>query len=427
MSRILTTIVGTLVEAWSEVRVHRGRVVLSLVGVTVAVASLTAVTGFGSLSSAAVSATNERYAGRPATYTLSVAEKSGAGTPLDPVAVTAAFRAATERYGIEQASVVTEEERRVQFPSGVQRVYTQEVDRAWGAIHPNVFSAGRWFSAADERLLAPAIVVNGAMWESLGTPDLAGHPVVDVAPDSAQRPTTTAQIVGVLDTGSYDTQPQMWTLAPRADADAGAGSGADVSALPGPDASAGPESGVSPPRYELWIPTHGAGRLSARVASDVRASLGGAATVDTSRTDAQGPDGTESLQVMITAVSVLVLLLGAVGLLGVSLVSVRQRIRDIGIRRGVGATAPRIFIAVMLENVVGTAVAGAVGVLAAALLMGLPVVRDALTLGLPVALPPFPVSAALIGMACSVGVGALSGLVPALVAVRVRVVDAIRY
>jgi putative ABC transport system permease protein len=217
-------------------------------------------------------------------------------------------------------------------------------------------------------------------------------------------------------TGSYDTQLQMWLLAPGEDA-----------AADGPPEAVDPDSGAGAPSYEMWIPPHGAEQLSARVASDVRASLGGSATVDVNRTDATGPDGTESLQVMITAVSVLVLLLGAVGLLGVSLVSVRQRIRDIGIRRGVGATAPRIFVAVMLENVVGTAVAGAVGVMAAALLMGLPVVRDALTLGLPVTLPPFPVSAAVIGMACSVGVGALSGLIPALVAVRVRVVDAIRY
>jgi putative ABC transport system permease protein len=169
MTRVLTTVVGTLVEAWSEVRVHRGRVVLSLVGVTVAVASLTAVTGFGALSSAAVAATNERYAGRPATYSLSVAPEEGSDDPLDPAAATAAFRAATARYGIDQSTVVIDEERRVQLPSGVQKVHTQVVDRAWGAIHPNGFTEGRWFTAADERFLAPAVVVNEPMWQALGT------------------------------------------------------------------------------------------------------------------------------------------------------------------------------------------------------------------------------------------------------------------
>jgi putative ABC transport system permease protein len=42
-------------------------------------------------------------------------------------------------------------------------------------------------------------------------------------------------------------------------------------------------------------------------------------------------------------------------------------------------------------------------------------------------LPPFPIEAALIGLGASAAVGALAGLLPAIVAVRVRVIDAIRY
>ena len=41
--------------------------------------------------------------------------------------------------------------------------------------------------------------------------------------------------------------------------------------------------------------------------------------------------------------------------------------------------------------------------------------------------PAFPLEAALIGLAAATGVGALAGLLPALVAVRVKVIDAIRY
>ncbi|MET0854000.1 MAG: ABC transporter permease, partial [Microterricola sp.] len=41
--------------------------------------------------------------------------------------------------------------------------------------------------------------------------------------------------------------------------------------------------------------------------------------------------------------------------------------------------------------------------------------------------PPFPAEAALLGMVCATVVGALAGLMPALVAVRVKVIDAIRY
>jgi putative ABC transport system permease protein len=41
--------------------------------------------------------------------------------------------------------------------------------------------------------------------------------------------------------------------------------------------------------------------------------------------------------------------------------------------------------------------------------------------------PPFPVGAALLGIAASVAVGTLGGLLPAVVALRVKVIDAIRY
>jgi putative ABC transport system permease protein len=42
-------------------------------------------------------------------------------------------------------------------------------------------------------------------------------------------------------------------------------------------------------------------------------------------------------------------------------------------------------------------------------------------------MPPFPLDAALIGLGAATLVGALAGLVPALVAVRVKVIDAIRF
>ena len=48
----------------------------------------------------------------------------------------------------------------------------------------------------------------------------------------------------------------------------------------------------------------------------------------------------------------LVLFLGGLGVLNIGLVTVRQRIREIGVRRSFGATSGRIFAAVMLESVV---------------------------------------------------------------------------
>lgn len=107
--------------------------------------------------------------------------------------------------------------------------------------------------------------------------------------------------------------------------------------------------------------------------------------------------------------------------------TVRQRIREIGVRRALGASSGRVFAAVVLESVCAMAVAGLVGVgLAVALVVNLPLeqlLREADITDVP----PFPVSAAVEAFAAAVAVGALAGLVPATIAVRSKVIDAIRY
>jgi putative ABC transport system permease protein len=81
----------------------------------------------------------------------------------------------------------------------------------------------------------------------------------------------------------------------------------------------------------------------------------------------------------------------------------------------------------MLESVVGTVVAGAVGVMVAVLVVENPTVQGFIAQGAVSDLPPFPVEAALIGLASATAIGAVAGLLPALVAIRVKVIDAIRY
>lgn len=85
----------------------------------------------------------------------------------------------------------------------------------------------------------------------------------------------------------------------------------------------------------------------------------------------------------------------------------------------------RVFFSVMMESVVATSLAGVVGIAVSVLILRTPAVMAILTDGMAAA-PAFPVSAALVGFAVSVGAGALAGLLPAIVATRARIVDAIR-
>ncbi|MET0763442.1 MAG: ABC transporter permease [Blastococcus sp.] len=104
--------------------------------------------------------------------------------------------------------------------------------------------------------------------------------------------------------------------------------------------------------------------------------------------------------------------------------SLRSRI---GVRRSFGVTSGRIFSAIMLESVCATALAGLAPVAASIVVVrSLPLER-LLNNGIPLAdMPGFPVAAAIEGMVAATAVGALAGLLPAIIAVRAKVIDAIR-
>ena len=78
-----------------------------------------------------------------------------------------------------------------------------------------------------------------------------------------------------------------------------------------------------------------------------------------------------------------------------------------------------------MESVVATFVAGIVGVgIAVIVTRYLPL--ESMGIMLQNA-PTFPMSAAIAGIGIATGVGALCGIIPAIAAVKVRPIDAIRY
>jgi putative ABC transport system permease protein len=403
---LASSLVGAVVEAWAELRIHKTRVLLSLIGVAVAVTAITTVVGVGAIAQQAVTESSERQSGRPALISVSAYNQTGE-TP-EPGTLDAAFETVQQRYGIDYASRNLYAGTTVQFATGVTDVSVQAVDIDFGTIHRVEVDQGSWFTDADEDRLAPALIVNTAFWKQLGSPDLATHPVAQLTADGG----VTAVIVGVLPPTGFDDYPGMTILY-----------SAWMRLQPErPDA-------YQAPNYELWVPPAIAEDLMPLVERDIQGELGDGFTAQVSRNDylanEQG-DPLLPLKLVVGGVAVLVLFLGALGLVNISLVTVRQRIREIGIRRSFGATAGRVFFAVMMESVVATLAAGVVGVTAAIVIVQNPWVREKVGQGVQ-DLPPFPIEAAVIGLAAAVGVGALAGLLPALVAVRVKVIDAIRY
>ncbi|MCU1547063.1 MAG: cell division protein FtsX [Arthrobacter sp.] len=184
--------------------------------------------------------------------------------------------------------------------------------------------------------------------------------------------------------------------------------------------------GAGPGQFKLWVQDGQAEALKAAITSDLQRQFPGM-EAQAQRVDyASEGDPFATVQLAVGGIAGIVLLLGAVGMLNISMVTVRYRVREIGIRRSFGATSRRIFLGVMMESVVATAVAGMAGVMLAVAVVKNPWIESKVAPELS-EYPAFPIEAAMLGLGSAVLVGALAGAVPALVAVRVKVIDAIRF
>lgn len=132
------------------------------------------------------------------------------------------------------------------------------------------------------------------------------------------------------------------------------------------------------------------------------------------------------IRFMVWLVGIGTLTAGVIGVSNIMLVVVRERTKEIGVRRAVGATPLTVGAQIVLESVVLTAAAGYLGLvfgvalveLVAQLLAGadLTFFRD----------PEVPLSSALKTLAVLVVSGVLAGLIPAARALKISPVEALR-
>ena len=113
------------------------------------------------------------------------------------------------------------------------------------------------------------------------------------------------------------------------------------------------------------------------------------------------------------ALAAISLLAGGVGVMNVMLVVVRERAREIGIRKAVGAGHSQLLAQFLIEAVLLSLAGGALGAgIGAALRMLAPAFAPSLPLGAP------PLLAFAVAFAFSVGVGVVFGVYPAVLAAR---------
>jgi putative ABC transport system permease protein len=116
------------------------------------------------------------------------------------------------------------------------------------------------------------------------------------------------------------------------------------------------------------------------------------------------------------------LLVGGIGIMNIMLASISERVREIGIRKSVGASTGDIFIQILSESVVIAILGGLAGLAASFALVHL--LGDlSPTKNAPVVTP----LALAVAFGFSVLVGVLAGIFPAVKAARLNPIQALRY
>jgi putative ABC transport system permease protein len=133
----------------------------------------------------------------------------------------------------------------------------------------------------------------------------------------------------------------------------------------------------------------------------------------------------QNIQRIMGVISIVSLLVGGLGIMNVMLSSISERIKEIGVRKALGARNAQIFIQFLAETTTLSCTGGVVGALVGMIPMffGEAIKKSTQGVIMPTILPLH----ALIVLCTIVGVGVVFGLYPALKASRMDPVDALRY
>ena len=127
-------------------------------------------------------------------------------------------------------------------------------------------------------------------------------------------------------------------------------------------------------------------------------------------------------------VGILTLIAGVIGISNIMLVIVKERTKEIGIQRAIGATPMKIISQIVLESVFLTTIAGYIGLLLAAGIVETVgfLLRKAQVESFFFRNPEIDFKVATLALLILIVSGALAGLIPARRAVKIKPIDALR-
>lgn len=408
-----------IVLAFAGSRANIARTILSCAGIVVGVGALIMVVSAGDFGQKFATAYGEANAGLPATLHVTVEGRLTDRSALEEDLV---------RAGGRDLSIYQNPSKTPMLRSGDQ-VFSDVgflgVDPSLGDIRRMHLAEGRWFTEADLESRAPVLVVNRTLADELG--DLTQ---IQVGSDRWLD----VRVVGVLESTALDfTWYSAYMLRAPASEELLFGTSVDTEDEEDPHVL----TRTSQNSYQVRIdPTDPAAHdpfgeiFAERLATTSwRWGIESVDDIWVYRTDyGDEVDAVITyLSLGLAGIAVITLGTGLLGVLNVGLVTVRERRRELATYRALGASRFTLFVAVVMEAVVVSLVAGLIALFGCwAVVTAAGVVTERLA-----SLPPgvslgIPVSAVLIGLGSAALVGLLAGVIPAIRALRASVVAGLR-
>jgi len=401
----------TVRTAFDAIRSRRLRSALTVLGILIGIAAVMLTVGLGQGAQQKVteqinSLGSNLLVVTPGSTTSTTGVRGGFGSASSLTSADASLLADT-KVAPDIAAVAPVSTTQQELDAGSQNWTTSVVGTtpAWEQVRARTTSQGRFFSTQELNSAARVAVIGSTTASELfGFRNPVGETVA-----VGGVPFT---IIGMLNTAGStiggDQDDQLVVPATTWAAAFSSSGGSSVSSIYLEAASQDTLSAAYQEASNALMTSHGQSAATADFTVNSQASLVQTATATTS-----------ILTVLLAGIAAISLLVGGIGVMNIMLVSVTERVREIGLRKALGATPRTIQRQFLVEASMLGLVGGVMGVLVGVVfaLILTPVI------GFPVAIS---IPAALGALVVSLGIGVVAGVYPARRAARLAPIDALR-